>query len=89
MFLTRLELKELTDCSNKSGQVKWLVSRCWPFEIGAKGYPKVLRSVLVARLGGRIEDNGPQLRLPHASAKVTKKPTGKDVPKAQQVLSRP
>lgn len=88
MYMTRHDLKALTDCGHRSGQIAWLRDRCWPFEISAKGYPKVLYSVMVARMGGKIEDSGPRLRLDDAAEEKAQKPSGKDVPEARKVLLR-
>lgn len=68
MLLTAADLKALTDYSRPSDQVKWLKDHGWPFEIGSKGFPKVLQSVAVARLGGKAENVGPSLRLDHEAA---------------------
>ena len=88
MFLARPEIKELTDCGHKAGQISWLRARGWPFEIGAKGYPKVLRSVAVARLGGKVEDYGPQLRLTDATQKAQSESSRTATPQTRQVLLR-
>lgn len=50
MFLTREEITELTDRKQPRAQIRWLTERGYRFEIGASGCPKVLRSVIEARL---------------------------------------
>ena len=50
MFLSHQELKELTDRSIPKAQMRWLKSHAYPFEIGASGKPKVLRSFVIDRL---------------------------------------
>jgi hypothetical protein len=49
MFLTDDELLALTDRKRPSDQIRYLRERGYPFEIGAKGKPKVLRSVVEQR----------------------------------------
>ena len=50
LFLTHDELKDLTDLKNPSAQIRWLKNHSYPFETGASGKPKVLRSLLIERL---------------------------------------
>lgn len=52
MFLTAEELADLTGLKRPSAQLQWLRLRGWPVESDAKGRPRVLRSVVEARLGG-------------------------------------
>lgn len=49
-FLTQGELEELTDFKIAKAQIRWLTNHSFPFEIGASGKPKVLRSFLFNRL---------------------------------------
>lgn len=51
-FLLPEELIELTGCKIKGGQIDWLRSRGWVFELSASGKPVVLRRHLERRLGG-------------------------------------
>lgn len=51
-FLLPEELIELTGCRIKGGQIEWLRSRGWIFELSASGKPVVLRHHLERRLGG-------------------------------------
>jgi len=53
LFLTQDEIKELTDLKIPSAQIRWLKSHSYPFEIGASGKPKVLRSLVMERLQQR------------------------------------
>lgn len=50
MFLTREELRDLTDYKRPAEQIRWLTERGYRFEIGASGRPKVLRATLETRL---------------------------------------
>ena len=67
MFLTVDELADLTGLKRPTAQLNWLRLRGWPVESDAKGRPRVLRSVVEARLGGvsaptRAEPNFGALR---------------------------
>jgi hypothetical protein len=61
MFLTPDELKSLTGYVRPSAQIRWLRTRGYRFEIGGDGLPKILRSAVLAKLGGSISE--PRLRL--------------------------
>ncbi len=50
IFLTKEELRELTDLKIPKAQMRWLEKRAYPFEISAAGRPKVLRSLVMERL---------------------------------------
>ena len=64
MFLTADELEALTGYSQKPKQVRWLADRRYPFDIGADGRPRVLRSYVERRLGeGEAKTSEPRLRL--------------------------
>lgn len=65
MFLTEEDLATLTGRARAKEQIEWLRQRRYPFEIGADGKPKVLRSFVNAKLGGGAvtPDSGPKLRL--------------------------
>lgn len=52
LFLTSEELRELTDLKMARAQIRWLKNHFYPFEIGASGKPKVLRSLVIERLKG-------------------------------------
>lgn len=52
-FLTRDELRELTDAKRRDGQIAWLEERGWPFETTCSGWPVVLRAYAEKRLGLR------------------------------------
>ena len=68
LFLSRLEMAELTDRSRKDDQIRWLKDKGWAFEIGDKGWPKVLRAYAIAKMGGSAHnDGGPKLHLRNAS----------------------
>jgi hypothetical protein len=51
MFLTRKEVADLTGLKRKGAQRAWLLAQGYVIELDAKGHPKVLRSVVEARLG--------------------------------------
>lgn len=63
MFLTAKEVADLTGYLKPSAQIKWLDAERYGFAVGGDGQPKVLREVVVARLGGIQSKKGPQLRL--------------------------
>ena len=52
MFLTADELADLTGLKRPSAQYRFLLREGWPVELDSKRRPLVLRSVMVARLGG-------------------------------------
>ncbi len=54
MMLTRNELFELSGYKRARAQVRWLTNNGYPFEIGADGYPRVLKSFVNSRLGGLV-----------------------------------
>jgi hypothetical protein len=62
VFLTDAELAELTGLKRPSAQIRWLRDQKWPHVPGGDGKPKVLRAVVMAKMGGFV-DNEPRLRL--------------------------
>jgi hypothetical protein len=68
VFLSNEELRELSGYQKRSAQMRWLEAQGIAFLIGGDGVPKVLRSVVIARLGGttpvEAKPKEPQLRLP-------------------------
>lgn len=56
MFLTHTELADLTDCKRSKGQQDWLDRNGFRglYLIGERGRIKVLRDVVLARMGGSI-----------------------------------
>jgi hypothetical protein len=68
MFLTRDEIAELTGYKRPSAQIRWFKAHGWPFEISSLGEPKILRAVVLARLGGSSQNDEPTLRLRNATA---------------------
>lgn len=68
MFLSDVELRELSGYQKRSAQIRWLEAQGIAFLIGGDGLPKVLRAVVIARLGGTLavapEVREPRLRLP-------------------------
>lgn len=71
MFLSDSELRELTGYQKPSAQMRWLKAQDIVFLIGGDGLPKVLRSVIIARLGGSLsvppDGREPKLHLPSSS----------------------
>ncbi len=63
MLLTREELRELTGRRTAAAQIRWLREQRIPHLIGADGRPKVLRSTLLAMLGGIGHTAEPRLKL--------------------------
>ena len=63
MFLTHEEVAELTGYVKSSAQIKWLKAGRYGFAIDGYGKPKVLRQVVIARLGGAEEKRQPVLRF--------------------------
>jgi hypothetical protein len=51
MFLTELEIQDLTDRKFPSKQREWLDAHGWKFVVGASGRPKVSRSYAEEKLG--------------------------------------
>ena len=54
--LTRAELKEIIGSPIRKTQLEWLTRHGWPHEVNAYGYPVVLRSVALERLGGEAPE---------------------------------
>lgn len=64
MFLTPKEVEQLTGYERPSAQIKWLTAEKFGFVIGGDGHPKVLREVVLSRLGVvKSSKKEPQLRL--------------------------
>lgn len=63
-FLTIQELSELTGYRRRSGQCEWLDDNGYPYELDKDGKPKVLKSVVLGRIGGEFNESfEPQLNL--------------------------
>lgn len=63
LFLSPAELAGYTDRQHADAQIAFLEAKGIPFEVSAKGRPKVLRSVVFARCGGSIPKAEPKLHL--------------------------
>ncbi|MDU9394593.1 DUF4224 domain-containing protein [Pseudomonas sp. zfem002] len=64
MFMTADEVADMTSCARPKEQIRWLEAERFGYVLGADGKPKVLRQVVIARLGGHAErKKGPELRL--------------------------
>lgn len=62
------ELRQFTGLTRPSAIKRFLLLRRIPFIVGADGWPRVLRPVLISMLGGKAEyptepTNEPRLRL--------------------------
>ncbi|KEZ72818.1 hypothetical protein C5I_0117225 [Pseudomonas syringae pv. syringae FF5] len=63
MFMTPDEVADMTGYIRPKDQLKWLDAERFGYVVGADGKPKVLRQVVIARLGGNETKRGPELRL--------------------------
>ena len=64
MFLTEEEIQSLTGKFKPSAQIRWLRLQQMAFVVGGDGKPKVLRQLIMARLGiNERERPEPELRL--------------------------
>jgi len=64
MFLTKDEVAELTGYQKPSAQIRWLEAQQFGYVVGGDGVPKVLRQVVISRLGGQTtQKRSPELRL--------------------------
>jgi len=63
MFLTRDELIELTGYHTRPKCLSWLTVNGYRYHVASDGWPRVLRSAVVERLGGKQEAPEPQLRF--------------------------
>jgi hypothetical protein len=62
VFLTADDVADLTGLKRPKAQIRWLEREKWPHKVGGDGKPKVLRAVVMAKMGGFV-DNEPRLRL--------------------------
>ncbi len=65
-LLNAAEVAELTGYQKPKAQLRWLEREGFPFLVGGDGRPKVLRDIVVRRLGGVTHEKPrplPQLRL--------------------------
>lgn len=64
MFLTDEELCHLTGYQRSAAVKRWLDDNGYRYHVPASGWPRVLRSVVVERLGGGSPaESEPQLNL--------------------------
>jgi hypothetical protein len=54
MFLTQIELAELTERKRKADQIAWLKANDFHYVTGANGHARVLREHVQARLCGSV-----------------------------------
>jgi hypothetical protein len=59
LLLTTDEVSELTGYQQPTAQARWLSENNLPYLLGGDGKPKVLRSVVVRRLGGEVAADPP------------------------------
>lgn len=55
MFLTRENLIELTGRERPTAIARWLTREGFPFVVGMDGWPRVLVSVVEARMGASVQ----------------------------------
>lgn len=63
MFLTPEEVADLTGYKRPAAQIRWLTAEKYGFAVGGDGHPKVLRQVVIGRMGGVQSRKEPELRL--------------------------
>ncbi|MBI6948756.1 DUF4224 domain-containing protein [Pseudomonas koreensis] len=63
MFLTPEEVADLTGYKRPAAQIRWLTTERYGFAVGGDGHPKVLRQVVIGRMGGVQSRKEPELRL--------------------------
>lgn len=64
MFMTQEEVVELTGRVRASAQIRWLDEHLFGYVVGADGRPKVLREIVLSRLGAsRQQKKEPKLNL--------------------------
>jgi len=64
MFFNKEEVAEFTGYRKPSAQIRWLQAQQFGFVVGGDGMPKVLRRVVISRLGGQTtQKKSPELRL--------------------------
>lgn len=64
MFLTRIELHDLIGTERPATARRWLDGQHIPYLVGIDGWPRVLRSEILHRLGSKESAKPtPQLRL--------------------------
>lgn len=65
MFLTADEVADMTGYTKQSAQIRWLTAERFGFVVSSSGEPKVLRAVVISRLGGEHSKrrSEPALRL--------------------------
>ncbi|WP_236170407.1 DUF4224 domain-containing protein [Pseudomonas parakoreensis] len=63
MFLTPEEVADLTGYKRPAAQMRWLTAERYGFAVGGDGHPKVLRQVVIGRMGGVQSRKEPELRL--------------------------
>ena len=63
--LTKSDLMELTGLQRPSAIKRWLERQRIPYMVGADGWPRVLQTLIMNRMGGKTEAPRPepQLRL--------------------------
>lgn len=68
IFLTSIEMTELTGYQTRSKQVSWLSCRGWQYEVSATGKVNVLRRYAEMRMGLPVDGNVPKPTEPDFSS---------------------
>lgn len=68
LFLSADELEYLTGYKLPCKQIEWLNARGYPHEENAAGHPRVLRAVVIERLGGKVADAPTRRQRPNLEA---------------------
>lgn len=63
LCLTQEELRELSGCKQPKRIMQWLDAQGYRYRINARGWPVVLRDVVLLDLQGQPQTRRPQLRL--------------------------
>jgi len=51
MFLSNIEVQELTGLKYHKSQIKWLMKQGYKFDVAVSGAPKILKAFVEERLG--------------------------------------
>lgn len=63
MFLPEEDLVALTGYKKSSSQIQWLQDNNWPFAVAGDGKPRVLRDLVIARLGDTTKKTSSEPKL--------------------------
>lgn len=68
LFLSDDELQDLTGYKMPGKQIEWLDARGYPHEVNAAGHPRVLRAVVIERMGGKVGSTPERRQRPNLEA---------------------